>query len=189
MDANEAQPVSSEPQEATDPEPVEHLARIEGTLARVFRREGFEGVVRRTPLDELIAGEEEEQTVNAAEEIRLARSAAFIAAIRFIFADGPHPGSAMKRLYSLARAVDPDSIARMNGTDLAQIFDETRAAQSYRVKMMFGPALKKQSTRGAKLPFQKPPSSCAKMAKAQLGNCNRLGSKINDIARGQQANL
>jgi hypothetical protein len=160
---------------------TEHLERIEGTLARVYRRNGYEGVSMRTPLGEVIAREEGRAPEDDpdADPIYDARSEGFRAAMRYVFADGPHPGLSMRRLYALARAIDPGLIAQMNGTDLAEMFGETRAAQSARVKMMFTG----YSGKKPKLPFQKTASARERMAAAQMGNQNRRGSKIAALAR------
>jgi hypothetical protein len=68
----------------------------------------------------------------------------------FIFADGPHPGLAVRRLFMLARRYRPELIHHMNGTDLALMWGDTRAAQAWRINILF------DGLRAAGVPKTKP---------------------------------
>lgn len=115
---------------------MEHERRVEGALMRAAERL-HEQVVFRTPADEVMLAEEAGAFVSE-EERRWEIMADFLSRFfDFVFAEGPHPGWVLRRLYALARIYRPDLMLRMNGTDLALLFGETRAAQSFRLKCLF----------------------------------------------------
>lgn len=91
----------------------------------------------RTPADEVMLKEEAENFISAGERNVAAATEFFWRFFDFVFAEGPHPGWVLRRLYALARIYRPDLIAHMNGTDLADMFGETRAAQSFRLRCIF----------------------------------------------------
>lgn len=149
--------------------------RIDLALSRAAARAGYEPevVMPHSPLDELLrteAGEEEEQR----EMLGLV--------LDYFFADGRHPGSVLRRVYAVARAIRPRLIGHMNGTELALMFGETRAAQAWRVKKIFSGYLQERGAKGFKATFQKSESSTPKYAAAARGNQNRRGKTTNQKA-------
>ncbi len=185
-------PISGKPVREKE-EGANHVARIEGHLARVFRRNGFEGVVNRTPLVNLLRKEEGKEEGDRDDEqdddfeSREMRLAILQRLVRYLFADGPHPGKVMRRTYAVARAYYPQLICEMNGSDLAIIFDETRATVSARCTLMFSDFVKEKSgAKGTKVSFQKSAQSSGKYARAAKGNQNRKGKKVARLAKDQR---
>ena len=158
----------------------QHLDRIADVLRNAYSRAcyKFEPTDFRTPLIELLTKEEGAEADEAKEvgefeqEIRLKT---FKNMLLYIFADGPHPGASMRRLYALARGFSPELIANMNGTDLAQMFNESQASQSWRALKMFDGYLKERGAHSGKVSFQKSDSARAVYSKVQKGNTNRRG--------------
>lgn len=149
-----------------------HEKRINTALAVAFQREGRVATETSTPvtiaeLFEQAPGDgEEEMQIKAETAMRL---------LHFCFQDGPHPGCTMRLLYLLAQRVSPELVLNMSGAELADIFGETRAAWSARMKRMFTGYLKARGAKGAKGRMQKSDTAVAKYALAARGNTNRRG--------------
>jgi len=156
--------------------PHDHELRINTVLGKVHRREGgdFDLPDNRTPLTDLLAKEliGEGGHEESAGEWAI-RDEAFSRLLGYIFADGPHPGVTMRRLYALAYAKDKSLIRNMSMTDLAQMFGETKAAQSWRINRMYTDYLKSTGMRGCKIPGQKSESARETYSDLQQGNKNR----------------
>ena len=164
-----------------------HERRIEAALAKASRRRGDE-VEGWTPVDELMLRDDlreyEKEVLRVAEETPDvernddAKFQLFAEWMRlwfdFVFEDGPHPGWALRRVYALARRYRPHVIMHMNGTDLALIFGESRAAQSWRMQQLFD-RLKACGVAGNRGSGFKMESTRVGYAKAAKGNHNRRG--------------
>lgn len=147
-----------------------HTRRINSVLARKALQHGyaFEGATVRTPLDELLAKDEPE-------DAQCERRETLQALNRFFVADGPSPGAVVRRVFAVLRAVNPELIAHMTVRELALMFDETPAAQSWRIKKIFSDYLRERGVKGFKAPFQKSEAARAAYSRAQQGNRNRSG--------------
>lgn len=157
---------------------LEHERRTANALARAAARM-HEAVDVKTPLDSMML-EEESAIFDAAagkdeERMRLLRDF-FDKFFEFLYEDGPHPGWVLRRIYSLARRYRPELIMGMNGTDLGMMFGETRAAQSWRMQLIFD-RLKGSGVRGNRGGGCKTEGSRAAYAEAAAGNHNRSGKK------------
>lgn len=76
--------------------------------------------------------------------------------VRFIFAFGPHPHRATKRLYGIAWAVDRKrSLLGMNIREVSDLIGETRAAGSLRVNGDYSDYLALWEMRGTRVDGQK----------------------------------
>lgn len=165
----------------------EHEAALLGVMSRVakaqgadlladgrlvYRADGYTTVEHRNPLSELLA--KEDGPVMEEAEIR---TEAFRALMDFLFADGPHPGVVVRRVYALAKAICPARLAYMSLADLGLMLGETRAAQSWRVKKIFSYKLQAAGAKATHAAFQKRAGAVAKYAAAQKGNTNRKGRR------------
>lgn len=154
-----------------------HENRINSVLAAVWRKNGFTGFGeyevfdKRNPFTELMAKEEADS--NEEEAIR---EEAWNKFLNFIFADGPHPGVVMRRVYAAAWAFRKDLIGDMSQRDLAKMFGETPGAISWRINRIFTDYLKAAGARG-RVAGQKPLSAVENYRAAQIGNKNRSGGK------------
>lgn len=137
----------------------------------------------RTPLTALLLAEDMERLEAASRSIAeeygddFSRTYAawFGRLLAFFFAEGPHPGVVLRRLYMVARRYGPDLIWGMNGTDLGMMFGESRAAQSYRINLLFD-GLKAAGVRGNRGAGCKREEARETYAECATGNHNRRRS-------------
>lgn len=153
----------------------DHEEKITETLRVAWSREQLAGrapAYTRTPLDEMVAREEGEPV-----EEHLIRLEAFRRLLALFFADGPHPGDVMRRVYAFTKALHPELILNMSCEEIGGMFGETKAAVSYRIKQLVNRPISAHSGRSAQLPWQKSSSACAKYAARAKGNQNRRNHK------------
>ena len=151
----------------TDP----HEARIASVLARKAHQLGYAApsVTTYTPLSALLASEDDDE-----EDERQARSEILGMLIDFTLQDGPHPAKVMKNFYALVHALRPQALpGKWTCQDFADLFGETKAAHSWRVKKLFERRLETRGARPIKARFQKASSATANYSAAQKGNRNR----------------
>lgn len=160
----------------------QHEVRIERRLGIVYRREGFEVPDNDTPLDALLA--KEDNTADH-EPDWLVRCEALRGLLAYFFAEGPHPGVVLRRVFAVTWALDRSLVANMTQTDMAIMFDETKASQSWRIKKIFSGYLQKWGAKGFKAPGQKTETAGRAYAAAAMGNKNRSGG---DAAHKQKRN-
>lgn len=127
-----------------------------------------ESVSHQTPLSALLAGEAGDD-----EDEQRRRSEVLVAFIDFVLQDGAHPGDAMKNFYAVVHALRPQALHNWTCEDFGQLFGQTKAAHSWRVKKLFGPFMEARGARPIRARFQKAASASASYAAAQKGNRNR----------------
>ena len=142
--------------------------RINETLAQVFHKKGFqqEAITTRTPLADLLAKE-------AGEDEQDERRETLGVLLRYFFADGPHPGAVVRRVFAVGKAVAPELIVDMTVEELGLMFGETKAAQSWRIEKIFSNYQRERGVKGFKAGFQKSEHTSAAFSRAQRGNHNR----------------
>lgn len=148
-----------------------HEQRITSLLARKAAERGYqaEAVTGYTPLSALLASEDRDE-----EDERQARSEIVGMLIDFALQDGPHPAKVMKNFYALVHALRPQALpGKWTCQDFADLFGETKAAHSWRVKKLFERRLEARGARPIKARFQKTASATANYSAAQKGNHNR----------------
>ena len=141
---------------------------IEDVLAHAHRKHGHDGIYERTPADDMIEAEE-----GIAPDEWEVRVEAFRQVLRFIFAEGPHPGKTTRRVYCLAKAFDPALILDMSVRDLGKLFGESHGAWSWRVKQVVNEFVEKKTGQKIHLSYSKKEGSSAAYSAAQKGNTNR----------------
>jgi len=151
-------------------------ARMNRALAVAYRRDGRSAGETQAPttLGELVEGCAESD----GDEVARVRSETVVRMLHFLFQDGPHPGSVTRLVYLLAQRLSPGLILRMNGSELADMLGETRAAWSARNKRIFTGYMEARGSRAARGLNQKSTTVCEKYARAQLGNQNRRGKTL-----------
>lgn len=173
-----------------DPDVQRHETRIEHVLGAVYRDGRWDGVEHATPLSDLLATERADGIQTEEEKIR---DEAFARLVDFLFADGPHPGCVVRRIFALAKAIRPQVLCTMSLEEIHLMLGETRAAGSWRIKKIFSGYLAAAGGRAVKARFQKLDTARAAMSRAQRGNHNRAdgarrkkaaGAKINGHAPG-----
>jgi len=123
---------------------------------------------QKTPLSALLAGEMPDDE----DEQRL-RSEALAAFVDFVLQDGAHPAHAMKNFFAVVHALRPQALANWTCEDFGQLFGQTKAAHSWRVKKLFGPWIEAKGATQIRARFQKPATSTRAYSEAQKGNRNR----------------
>lgn len=151
---------------------LEHEDRIASVLARRARESGYDSgpsVTQHTPLAALLQGEAGD---DGEDEQRL-RSEVIGAFVDFVLQDGAHPAHAMKNFFAVVHALRPQALPHWTCEDFAQLFGQTKAAHSWRVKKLFGPWIEARGGRAIRARFQKSASATPNYSKAQKGNRNR----------------
>lgn len=145
-----------------------HDKRINSALAIAAHKRGYqlESITTDTPLDWLIRAEEGDQDIH---------DEALTKVLLYFYADGPHPGCVLRRVFAVAKAIRPDLLLNMTDAEIGQMFDETRAAQSWRRDKIFSNYQKERGVKGFKSPSQKSEGSRDAFSDAQRGNTNRRG--------------
>lgn len=155
---------------------LEHERRVDAALSRAADRL-HEQIDVNTPADEVMLAEEVEsfeRLTKDEEQMRLLL-AFFDRFFDFLYEDGPHPGWVLRRVYALARRYRPSLIMNMNGTDLGMMFNETRAAQSWRIQAIFD-RLKLSGVRGCRGAGFKSEGARESYSESAKGNHNRRKS-------------
>ena len=149
-----------------------HEARIESVLARKAHQLGYDAgasVTTYTPLSALLASEEASD-----EDARQARSEVLGMLIDYALQDVAHPAKVMKNFYAIIHALRPQALpGEWTCKDFGDLFGETKAAHSWRVKKLFERRLKERGARPIKARFQKIAGASLKYSAAQQGNTNR----------------
>lgn len=148
--------------------------RIASVLARRAQASGYETGPAQTGHTPLAALLQAEAGPDQEDEHRI-RVEAIGALVDFILQDGPHPGYAMKNFYAVVHALRPQALPNWTCDDFAQLFGQTKAAHSWRVKKLFGTLLEAKGGRGRviRARFQKSATATAAYSQAQKGNTNR----------------
>jgi hypothetical protein len=148
---------------------------VNETLRVVYSREqlaGREPVLTRTPLDEVMAREEGEPIDAYAMRIEAMRDL-----MSYFFAEGPHPEAVLKRVFAVAKAIFPQLVFNMSCEEIGLLFGETKAAVSYRIKLLVNRPIAALFGHKVQLPWQKSSSACAIYAARAKGNQNRRNHK------------
>lgn len=148
-----------------------HEQRITSLLARKAAERGYqaEAVTGYTPLSALLRAEDGSEDD---EEARAVRSEALRALVDFIMQDGPEPLKVLKNFFATVHLLRPSKLPNWTCHDYAELFGETKAAHSWRVKKL-GKVLEARGGRPIKARFQKAASATKNYSAAQKGNRNR----------------
>ena len=164
----------------------EHDARITGVLRRAYDENGWTPVEDHTPLDELLAAEEEfdaqpdapaaayswpstaqpDLELMALKQEEAAQVAAWARAqlVHWIAGAGMHPFRIVQRFFALCFARYGDLIGPLNGTTLAEMLGQGRAAFSATMREIFGKPIEAKLGVSLKVPGQKSAASRDKYA-------------------------
>ena len=133
---------------------------------------GIDIVDPSTPRDALMEKEEAGRGVRDA--MRAAQIRAVGGVLEWIFMDGfENPRRVAQRCYVLAHKLRHDLIGESSCAKIAELFGETRAMHSLRVKLTFDEWLASRGARAVAAPWQKPDSQKRKLAAAAKGNRSR----------------
>lgn len=164
----------------------EHDARINGVLRMAYDEHGWTPVEDRTPLEEMLNAEADFDEQDEAPEgeyswpsmeqrdLQLSalkhEEALQVAAwareqtVRWIAGGGMHPFRIVQRFFALCYARYGDLIGPLNGTTLAEMLGQGRAAFSAIMREIFGKPIEAKLGVSLKVPGQKTAAASAKYA-------------------------
>ena len=120
-------------------------------------------------LDELIEADSQQAT-----EWKLEAQAGLA---EFLFAEGPHPGVVMRRLYAWVKKFRPQAIWDAGFRELGRLLGESHGAMEWRIGKIIDEYAAAKGLRGVKAPWQRTEEACTAYSEAQRGNDNRTGGK------------
>lgn len=155
-------------------------ANMNDALRRYYRRAGAEMVDTRmpferklnVPFDQWLTAEEDGLDGEVGDYEMRQRVMGARALLRHVKAAGLDMQSIMKQLFSAGRAVHDPFFSALTMTEAAQMFGETKAAHSWRCKVLSG-KIELYGMKGSRLPGQKTKGASESYRKAQQGNTNR----------------
>lgn len=147
-------------------------AKANQALQRFFSRTGWEPTYTDMPFDELLAAEDDGTEEDIGEYELRQRMAGVKAFFGFLQAHGAHPSAMLKQLAAAGRACNVEPFASMTMGEVGLMFSETKAAHSWRCKIL-SKEISLKGMHGAKLPRQKSAESSASYAAVAKRTCNR----------------
>jgi len=97
--------------------------------------------------------------------------------LKFVWADGPHPMKALKRLFAITRRICPEHLSRMTLDQVAILLNETKQATQTREERVVEDLLKGLGFKSTKAPRGKSDEARANYSKLRKGSKSRLGGK------------
>lgn len=97
--------------------------------------------------------------------------------LRFLWADGPHVVSALKRLYAATRRISPEFLCHMTLDQVAVLLNETKQATQSREERVIEKFLEGLGFKGTRGPRSKSDEARAKYSEQRKGTKSRLGGK------------
>lgn len=122
-----------------------------------------------TPFEAMVA----QEATGHDEEVALIREEAIGKWLGWLFEGGIKIEEATKRLFVFARGFRPELILNMSGEEIADLFGQTRAAESHRSRKVIEATLRKAGAKFTDQPYQKSATTRRKCAASAMGNRNR----------------
>lgn len=111
---------------------------------------------------------------------------AWRAFLAILWAEGPSPLKALKRLMALTWCVSRENLANMTQAQVGELMGETRAAVSARVRVVYVEFLKAHGFRGTRVPGMKSDAATKAYAKRAEKNVNRKSGRKKGDQRPRQ---
>jgi hypothetical protein len=150
-------------------------ANMDAALRRLFRRSSEAAAVVDMPFDELLTNEQDGLDGEPGDYEMRQRAVGVRSFLRYLTCEigkGAALLAIMKRLFAAGRAMGVAPFNQLTMTEAGLMFGETKAAHSWRCKLLSG-KLKLAGMNGVQLPGQKSPDASAVYAKVAQGNGNR----------------
>lgn len=129
------------------------------------------------PFDEIMMREDDGESAETLGDYEMRqRVAGARAFLRFIKREGVDMPSILKQLFAAGRALHDDFFGKLTMSEAALMFSETKAAHSWRCKLLSG-QIRLAGMKGVKLPGQKNPEASKAYSAAQKGNQNGRRNK------------
>lgn len=97
--------------------------------------------------------------------------------MNFLWADGPHPMKALKRLFAITRRISPQHLCSMTLDQVAILLNETKQATQTREERVVEDLLKGLGFKSTKAPRGKSAEARANYSHQRKGSQSRLGGK------------
>lgn len=151
-----------------------HEADMDHALRKYYRRRRDEAATVDMPFDDILKQEDELEGEVGRYEINQ-RLAGIRGLLAFLTSKGLHPAAVLKQLYAAGRGFGQEPFCSLTMGEAALMFGETKAAVSWRCKVLSG-KIELAGMKGSRLPGQKRPETRETYSAAQRGNCNRRGN-------------
>jgi hypothetical protein len=147
------------------------VAEVHDALSKAYRKKGrtWDPMEEPTSLDVMTARED---TMEPGESLVRARAVELW--LRRVWESGVSFSDALKHLLTDVRALAPELVLNMSGEEIAALFGQGRAAESWRVRRRVNDFLARAGFRNPQLRHQKSLAGCQNYARAQRGNRNRV---------------
>jgi len=144
-------------------------ARLAGGTMPMFEQD------RPTAFEELNERAEEAERESAEAAQMWLEAQAWL--LDFLFADGPHPGVVMRRLYIWVKKYRPDLIWDAGYRQIGDLFGESGAVVEWRLSQIVDGYSRARGIRNVQMPWQRTADACQSYSEVQEGNANRVGGK------------
>ena len=160
--------------------PYDELAAKDDAAARANALDGpalpgLGGHSGRSPFEELETREGELAAEGGDATAIALETTAWL--LDFIFAQGPHPALAMRRLYCLVKKLRPSLIWDAGYRDMGKLFGETGAAVEWRMGVVVDEYLQARGVKNTKVGWERTAEACREYSRVQEDNDSRLGGK------------
>lgn len=147
------------------------MNEVHDALAKAYRRKGrtWDPLTEPTSLDVMTSREDSMEPDES-----LVRARAVELWLRRIWESGVNFSDALKHLLTDVRAFAPELLLNMTGEEIAALFGQGRASESWRVKHRVNDVLARAGFRNPQLRHQKSQTACRTYARVQRGNSNRV---------------
>lgn len=147
------------------------MEEVHAAIARAYRRRGrtWDPLAEPTTLETMTAREDSLEQGES-----LVRARAVELWLRRVWGSGVSLADALKHLLTDVRAFAPELLINMSGEEIAALFGQGRASESWRVKQRVNDVLARAGFRNPQLRHQKSLAACRTYARVQRGNHNRV---------------
>lgn len=152
----------------TEREIAEYEREVCSALKRFHNRTNWEPTEHKTPLDALMAVEEE----GSLEEWSV-RADTIKQMFMYFVADGIRPSEVLGRVYAVGAHMGIEPFCQLTVRDRGLMLGDSHGAQHYRMQKVCVDVLRRQGAKNFKAPGQKSLKSRESYSRAQQGNSNR----------------
>lgn len=152
----------------TEKEISDYERDVNTSLRRFHNRTNWEPTEHKTPLDALMALEEE----GSLEEWSV-RADAIKQLFTYFVADGIRPSEVLGRVYAVGAHMGIEPFCLLTVRERGLMLGDSHGAQHYRMQKVCVDVLRRQGAKNFKAPGQKSLESRGSYSRAQQGNSNR----------------
>lgn len=151
-------------------------ANANAAMTRFHDRTNWQPVEVKMAFHDMIVAEDDFTGEPVGEYETGQRKVGARAFVRFISGDGLHPAALLKQFLVACRAMGIAPYAHMTMEEIGLLFSETKAAHSWRCKILSG-EMELSGIKAARMPGQKTKAASESYKKCRKGNTNRRDGK------------